>query len=219
MHGDRGDVTSTAAGNRLSIALVGASGNIGARIRDEALARGHAVTGVVRHVERLPTAANLTPRAASTRDPELLGRTVAGHDLVIVSVRWNENDIDQVLDAARRSGVARLIVVVGAGSLRMPDGRLYFDHNLDRGIAPPTSAAALQAFRRLCEVTDLSWTAVSPAANIDAGIRTGAFRIGADDLLLDDAGQSRISQEDFAVAVIDEAERPRHIRRRFTVAY
>jgi putative NADH-flavin reductase len=113
----------------------------------------------------------------------------------------------------------RAILVVGAGSLLMPDGRLAFEHNRERGVVAPTSEAALQAYRRIREVTDLALTAVSPSMSIEPGERTGFFRTGDDFLLTDDNGDSRISQEDFAVAILDEAEDPRHHRSRFTVGY
>jgi len=109
--------------------------------------------------------------------------------------------------------------VIGAGSLRMPDGRLFYEHNLDRGVDPPTSKAALAAYQRIVEVTDLDWTAASPAARIEPGSRTARFSLGRDALLVDADGESRISQEDFAVAILDEVEQGNHIRQRFTVAY
>jgi putative NADH-flavin reductase len=201
------------------LALVGATGNVGAKIRDEALARGHAVTGIVRDTSVLPTAERLTPLAVDAHDVEALAAALAGHDLALVSVRWNSNDVIGVIEAVRRSAVARVIIVIGAGSLTMPDGRLFFEHNLDKGIDPPTSRAALAAYRQLQQISDVDWTAVSPAASIEPGVRTGAFRLGTDALLFDEAGQSKISQEDFAIAILDEAERPSRSRARFTVGY
>jgi putative NADH-flavin reductase len=153
------------------------------------------------------------------QDVEALAAALAGHDLALVSVRWNSNDVIGVIEAVRRSGVPRVIIVIGAGSLTMPDGRLFFEHNLDKGIDPPTSRAALAAYRELQQISDVDWTAVSPAASIEPGERTGTFRLGADALLFDAAGQSKISQEDFAIAILDEAERPSLSRARFTVGY
>jgi putative NADH-flavin reductase len=203
----------------LNIALLGASGNVGAKIRDEALARGHAVTGLVRDTSALPTAERLTPLTVDAQDVEALAAALAGHDVALVSVRWNSNDVLGVIEAVRRSGVARVIIVIGAGSLAMPDGRLFFEHLLDKGIDPPTSRAALAAYRQLQQISDVDWTAVSPAASIEPGERTGVFRLGADDLVRDESGESKISQEDFAIAILDEAERPSLSRARFTVGY
>jgi uncharacterized protein len=204
---------------QLRLAIIGATGQVGRKILDETLARGYPVTAIVRDVSRLPAHAAITPVSAATQDPDRLASALTGHDVAIVSVRWNENDVDQVLDAVRRAGVGRVIIVIGAGSLLMPDGRLYYEHNLDRGIDPPTSKAALAAYRRIVELTDLDWTAASPAARIEPGARTARFSIGADALLVDADGESRISQEDFAVAILDEVEQGNHVRRRFTVAY
>jgi len=203
----------------LSIALLGATGNIGAKILNEALRRGHSVTGIVRHPDQLPVAELLSARAADTHAVDDLADAFTGHDLAIISVRWNSNDIDDILSALRLARMERAILVVGAGSLLMPDGRLAFEHNRERGVVAPTSEAALQAYRRIREVTDLVLTAVSPSMSIEPGERTGFFRTGDDFLLTDDNGDSRISQEDFAVAILDEAEDPRHHRSRFTVGY
>jgi putative NADH-flavin reductase len=206
-------------GNALSIAVLGATGNIGAKVRDEAVRRGHRVTGLARDVSPLPDHPSLTGTAVDTHDREALAAALRGHDAAVVSVRWNSNDIDTVLDAVRDAGLPRVLVVVGAGSLRMADGRLYFDYNTERGVVAPTSEAALNAYRTLAGVSDLDWTAVSPAATIEPGERTGRFRLGGDTMITGEDGTSRISQEDFAVAIIDELERPAHRRARFTVGY
>jgi putative NADH-flavin reductase len=204
---------------QLSIAILGATGNLGAKIRDEALQRGHSVAGIVRHPDQLPVAELLTARAADTHAVDDLADAFTGHDLAIISIRWNSNDIDDVLSALRSARMQRAILVVGAGSLLMPDGRLAFEHNRERGVVAPTSEAALQAYRRIREVTDLALTAVSPSMRIEPGERTGFFRTGGDFLLTDALGDSRISQEDFAVAILDEAENPQHPGSRFTVGY
>lgn len=204
----------------MKIAIIGATGHIGSRILDEALRRGHAVTGLSRDASKFAARDQLTPRTADTGDPEALARALAGHDAVIAAVKWNENDIDKVLDAIRKSGVARALFVVGAGSLRRADGRLHFDHmKEERGVEPPTSKAAMAALQVLRGALDLDWTAVSPAAQIEPGERTGRFRLGLDQLIEDAQGRSRISTEDFAIAVLDEIETPRHPRRRFTLGY
>jgi hypothetical protein len=141
------------------------------------------------------------------------------HDAVVVSVKWNEADIHQVLDAIRRSGVKRCLFVIGAGSLLRKDGRTHFEHMAEKGIQPPTSKPAALAFDEIKKATDLDWTAISPAASIQPGERTGKFRLGLDQLIEDDEGESRISREDFAVAILDELEKPQHVRKRFTAGY
>lgn len=202
----------------VDIVVVGATGNVGRKIADEAVARGHQVTAVARNVETIPSH-DRRPVAADAADTDSFAAALTGHELVISALRWDNNDVTTVLDGIRRSGVTRVIVVVGAGSLLMPDGRPYYQHLLDRGIDPPSSKAALAAFEHLRGVDDLDWTAVSPAAEIFDGERTGVFRLGGDAMVNDSAGHSRISQQDYAIAVLDEAEHPNFVRRRFTVAY
>jgi putative NADH-flavin reductase len=202
-----------------SIALLGASGNIGSKIRDEALRRGCQVTGIVRHVDALPSVPNLRARAADASDRVELADALRGHDVVIVAVRWNSTSIDDVIAAVRAAAPKRVIFVIGAGSLHMPDGRLVFDVNVERGLIAPTSEAALAAYRVIGEAHDIAWTAASPSMSIEAGERTGRFRVGDDTLLVGSDGESRISQEDFALAVLDEVEQARFVRSRFTVGY
>ena len=203
----------------MKLAIVGATGNIGSHVLNEALSRGHAVTGLTRDPAKLAARANLTPRVADTSRTAELSQILRGHDAVIVAVKWTENDIDKVIAAMRASGVRRCLFVVGAGSLRRQDGQLNFDYMKSLGIEPPTSKPAMHALEVLRTVEDLDWTAISPAFAINPGERTGTFRLGMDDMVFDDAGQSLISREDFAVAILDEIERPRHIRSRFTVGY
>lgn len=201
------------------IALIGATGNIGARVLDEALARGHDVTAVSRDPTRLAPRKGMTARRGNIAEAATLAATLAGHDAIVVSVKWNENDVANAIDAVRRSGVRRALFVVGAGSLIRSDGRTHFEHMADKGIQPPTSRPAALALEAVRKVDDLDWTAISPAASIQPGDRTGKFRLGLDHLIEDAAGESRISREDFAIAIVDEIETPRHIKRRFTAAY
>jgi putative NADH-flavin reductase len=204
----------------MKIALIGATGGIGSRVLDEALSRDHSVTATSRDPAKTLTARpGMTVKAANTADVAATASTLKGHDAVVVSVKWNEADIHQVLDAIRKSGVNRCLFVIGAGSLIRKDGRTHFEHMAEKGIQPPTSKPAALAFDEMKKATDLDWTAISPAASIQPGERTGKFRLGLDHLVEDDNGESRISREDFAIAILDELEKPQHIRRRFTAAY
>ena len=203
----------------MNIVLTGATGNIGSRILDEALRRGHRVTGLSRDPGKLAARSGLQPKKASTTEVVAFADALRGHDAAIVSVKWNENDIRRVIDALRKAGVKRCLFVVGAGSLLRNDGRTHFDHMAEKGIQPPTSRPAALAFEEMKKANDLDWTAISPAASIQPGERTGKFRLGLDHLIEGDKGQSLISREDFAIAILDEIETPRHIRRRFTAAY
>lgn len=203
----------------MNIVLAGATGNIGSRILDEALQRGHRVTGLTRDPAKLGARDGLQAKKANTAEVAAFADALKGHDAAILSVKWNENDVHQVLDALRKSGVKRCLFVIGAGSLLRKDGRTHFDHMAEKGIQPPTSKPAALAFAEMRKVTDLDWTAISPPASIQPGERTGKFRLGRDHLLEDEKGKSEISREDFAIAILDEIEKPKHIRQRFTAAY
>ena len=109
--------------------------------------------------------------------------------------------------------------VVGAGSLLRKDGKRHYDFMSEKGVQPPTSLPALQAYEEIQKIDDLDWTAISPPASIPAGQRTGKFKRGLDKLTENAKGESRISREDFAVAIVDEIEKPKHLHKRFTAAY
>ena len=203
----------------MNIVLIGATGAIGSRILDEALRRGHTVSAVTRDPRKLDPRPGMTIRAGSTSDGPGLTQVVKGHDVAVVSVKWNENDITRVIDVIRKAGVKRCLFVIGAGSLLRKDGRTHLEHMADKGIQPPTSKPASLAYEEIKKVKDLDWTAISPPASIQPGKRTGKFRRGLDKLIEDKEGQSLISREDFAVAILDELEKGKHIRKRFTAAY
>jgi len=203
----------------MNIVLIGATGAIGSRILDEALRRGHTVSAVTRDPRKLDPRLGMTIRAGSTSDGPGLTQVVKGHDVAVVSVKWNENDITRVIDVIRKAGVKRCLFVIGAGSLLRKDGRTHLEHMADKGIQPPTSKPASLAYEEIRKVKDLDWTAISPPASIQPGKRTGKFRRGLDKLIEDKEGQSLISREDFAVAIMDELEKGKHIRKRFTAAY
>ena len=117
----------------MNIVLIGATGAIGSRILDEALRRGHTVSAVTRDPRKLEARPGMTIRAGSTSDGPALTQVVKGHDAAVVSVKWNENDIRQVIEAVRKSGVKRALFVVGAGSLIRADGRTHFEHMAEAG--------------------------------------------------------------------------------------
>ena len=202
-----------------NIALIGATGNIGSRVLEEALARKHTVTAITRDPRKVSARAGMAIRAGSTTDAPALVKILKGHDIVVVSVKWNENDVRRVIDTIRKSGVKRALFVVGAGSLLRKDGKRHYDYMSEKGVQPPTSLPALQAYEEIRKIDDLDWTAISPPASIPAGQRTGKFRRGLDKLIENAKGESRISREDFAIAIVDEIEKPKHVKKRFTVGY
>ncbi|MFD8794240.1 NAD(P)-dependent oxidoreductase [Streptomyces vinaceus] len=213
------------------IALFGATGTIGTRVLREALDRGHEVTAVVRDPAKLVgSGAEMMP--GDVLDPHSVAEAAVGQDVVVSAVGPGGADPAVLVTAAKSliGGVCtlgpdaprpRVIVVGGAGSLRTPEGPLVSDAP---GIPEPVRAlmqahAEALDFLRTVPVEEVRWTCLSPAAQIAPGTRTGTYRLGLDDLVVDEDGLSRISTEDYAVALVDEIERDGHPGKRFTVGY
>ncbi|MFI5350032.1 MAG: NAD(P)-dependent oxidoreductase [Elusimicrobiota bacterium] len=203
----------------MKIALIGATGNVGSRVAAEALSRGHQVTGVSRHPEKLAPKAGLTSVRGDTAAPDDLAKVLAGHDAVVSSTRFQGSDPKELLAAVRKSGVKRLVVVGGAGSLELAPGQALIDSPNFPPAYKPEASAGRDFLEALRAETDLDWTFLSPSAIFAPGKRTGKFRIGGDRLLVGPDGNSRVSIGDYAVALVDELEHPKHSRRRFTVGY
>ncbi|WP_225764629.1 NAD(P)-dependent oxidoreductase [Inquilinus sp. Marseille-Q2685] len=201
------------------LALIGATGNVGSKILAEALNRGHEVTGIVRNPEKLPQHPNLTAKRGDVFDADGLAGLLAGHDAVISSVHYTASDPALLLQAVKASGVKRYLVVGGAGSLEVAPGVQLVDTPEFPAIYKEEASKGRDYLNLLRGETGLDWTFLSPSAVIAPGERTGTFRLGGDQLLVGADGQSRISQEDYAIALIDELEKPAHIRQRFTVGY
>ncbi|MEH2502683.1 putative NADH-flavin reductase [Bradyrhizobium sp. AZCC 1588] len=203
----------------MKIAVIGASGNAGSRITAELARRGHTVTAIARHPEKIAAQANVTPTAGDAMDQAELARLLAGHDAAISSIHFLASDPAKLIGAAKDSKVGRYLVVGGAGSLEVAPGvRLVTTPGFP--VAYKAEAEKGAAFLDLLRAEkELNWTFLSPSALFTAGERTGKFRLGTDQLLTAADGKSSISFEDFAVALADEIERPAHIRQRFTVGY
>ncbi len=204
----------------MKLALIGATGNIGAKILREAADRGHDITAIVRNPENVPTSnGSVSAVGVDMNNSGDLASAIRGNDAVIISVPFSSIDRASLFAAIKNAQVRRLLVVGGAGSLLTASGTLVIDSpNIPREYLPEMQAAR-NFLAALPGESNLDWTFLSPPLEISAGERTGSFRLGLDKLLIDDEGKSRISQEDFAIAMIDELEQPRHIRQRFTLAY
>jgi putative NADH-flavin reductase len=212
----------------MNIALIGATGFIGSGLRNELLSRGHRVTALVTHPEKLLSHANLTAVQIDVLDSAALGKQLKGHDAVISAFSGHAQDniyeyylrgIRSIIAASKTAKVPRLLVVGGAGSLQAAPGTDVVDTPTFPEQRKPTALGAREALRLLRNETDLNWTMLSPSAVIAPGQRTGKFRLGKDQLLVKADGKSDISLEDYAVAMIDELEKPAHLRSRFTVGY
>ncbi|MBR0874578.1 NAD(P)-dependent oxidoreductase [Bradyrhizobium tropiciagri] len=203
----------------MKIAIAGASGRAGSRITAELARRGHTVTAIARNPEKIAALPNVTARKGDVLDQAGLAALWAGHDAAISSVHFLDSDPVRLIGAARDSRVGRYLVVGGAGSLEVAPGvRLVTTPNFPAQYKAEAEkgGAFLDLLR---QEKDLNWTFLSPSALFVEGERTGKFRLGTDQLLIDPAGKSWISFEDFAVALADEIERPAYPHRRFTVGY
>jgi uncharacterized protein len=203
----------------MNVALIGATGNVGSRLLAELLRRGHTVTAIARNPERVPTERSVSPKRGDVADKAGLAALLSGHDASISAVRFTGSDPRILIDAVKAAGVPRYLVVGGAGSLETAPGLKLVDAP-GFPAAYRTEALGGAAFLdTLRAETGLDWTFISPSALFVPGERTGEFRLGGDQLLKNAEGDSRISFEDFAVALVDELENPAHPRRRFTVGY
>ncbi len=213
----------------MNIALIGATGFIGAPVLSELLSRGHKVTVLARTPSKLAPQPGLTVVAADALDAAQVAQAVAGHDAVISAYNpgWSEPKIydvflqgsQAILEGVKQSGVKRLLVVGGAGSLFVAPGLQLVDTPEFPAQYKQGALAARELLNRLKGETTLDWSFVSPPIGLAPGARTGQYRLGADELLPGKGEQpAGISVPDLAVAIVDEIEQPRHVQRRFTVA-
>ena len=214
----------------MKIAIIGASGNIGSRITHEALNRGHEVTAIVRHPEKFTMEnESLVVTKGNALEVDDLAAKIEGHDALVVSYSpgWGPDTdfqkhvkaAEAVLAAARKAGVKRVLNVGGAGSLYVAEGVQAVDTpDFPRDWKEGASAQrdSLEVYRN---ASDLDWTFFSPAFMIGPGERTGKYRLGTEHPVANEKGESTISYEDYAVAVLDELEKPQFIRQRFTIGY
>jgi uncharacterized protein len=205
--------------DKMKIAIIGATGNVGQRIVDEALHRGHNVTGIARDPFKLSPRNGLTLVQGDANDASRLGQLLIGHDVVISSIMFLHSDIAALVEAVRASGVKRYLVVGGAGSLEVAPGKLLVDQPDFPDFVKAEATKGGEYLNYLREIKDLDWTFLSPSALFTDGERTGVFRLGRDELLVGSDGKSWISYEDYAIALLDEIENPKHIQQRFTVGY
>jgi len=203
----------------MKIAIIGATGKAGSRVRDEALARGHEVTAIARNPDGITKRDRLTAQRGDVFDLDGMARLLAGHDAVVSATRFKAVGAKPIVDAVKKAGVKRLLVVGGAGSLEVAPGKQLVDTPDFPAVAKEEASAGRIFLNALKAERDLDWTFLSPSGTFAPGARTGKFRVGKDALLKDAQGQSSISMEDYAIAMVDELEKPKHSRERFTVGY
>lgn len=216
----------------MNIALIGGTGFVGTAVLEELLQRGHRVTALVRDPAKLSPRVGLTVVAADVQQPAQVAQAVVGHDAVVSAFNpgWSEPKLYElfqsgsrsILAGVKRAGVARILIVGGAGSLFVaPDVQLvdtpaFVDH-----VPPNIVPGALAARDLLSELrgeTELDWVFLSPPAMLQPGPRSGAYRLGGEQLLMNGEQPAGITVSDLAVAIADEIGTPQHHRQRFTVA-
>lgn len=215
-----------------NVLLIGATGFVGSAILSELVARGHKVTAVARNTDKVLKNDNVTPVKTDVANVDEIAKLAEGKDAIISAYNpgWAKPDIKKlietnytnILEAAKKSGVKRLLIVGGAGTLFVKPGLRM----VDSGAIP---AAIMDGVRplgdfylnTLTKENDIDWIFLSPAGTFDEkGERTGEFRLGKDDLIVDPkTGTSHISVQDYAVAMVDELEKPAHHKERFTLGY
>jgi putative NADH-flavin reductase len=211
-------------GLKMNVVLYGASGMVGSRILYELLHRGQTVTAVVRNPEKI-NATGARVVMGDVTDEASVAATAKGADAVISAYAPPQTQPDLLVSATRslltglkKAGVRRVIIVGGAGSLEVAPGVQL----VDAPNFPAEWKGIALAHRNLLPIlkeSDFDWSYFSPAGFIQSGERTGKFRLGTTKLVSDAKGESRISAEDYAIALVDELENPKHLRQQFTAAY
>ncbi|MES2278816.1 MAG: NAD(P)-dependent oxidoreductase [Bacteroidota bacterium] len=214
----------------MKVAIIGASGYTGTAVLNEALSRGYQVTAIARNPEKITVKNdNLSLAAADVNDIDALAAVLKGHDAVVSSYNagWTNPNMyadfikgsEDVQAAVKKSGVKRLIVIGGAGSLEIAPGVQLVDTPQFPAEYKAGATAARDYLNTLRRETELDWTFLSPAINLHPGTRSGVFRLGTDNPVFDEQKHSAISVEDLAVAIVDELENNQFVQKRFTLGY
>lgn len=213
------------------VALIGASGFIGSQLVKELLSRGYQVTAIVRSADKIKNDdKNLKVVSADVFDTDKLAEVLKNNDAVISAYNpgWTNPNIyddtikgyQSIIEAVKKAGIKRLQAVGGAGSLLVAQGKTVVDSGaIPDEILPGVKALALVLKDQFLPEKELDWVFFSPAGTIEPGERTGKYRLGLDNLITDDQGNSKISVQDYAKAMVDELENPKHHQQRFTIGY
>jgi uncharacterized protein len=208
----------------MKVAVIGATGNAGSRIMAELLKRDHQVRAIVRSRDKITPKNELEVATSDLSDAAQLADVLKGADAVVSAYRPPDNDTDQIIGTTKRIADAvkknnqRLLVVGGAGGLFVAPGvTVIASGHLPEPALP--IAKSHEQVRQNLKGSGADWTYFAPAGLFEPGERTGKFRLGKDDLIMDANGNSRISMEDYAIAAVDELEKPKHRGERFTIGY
>lgn len=202
----------------MKVAVLGASGRAGSEIVKELASRGHEVIAIARKPEAISTGPGITAVAGDATDPQALASVIQGSDAVISALHFDVS-AQTLLSALKAANVGRLLVVGGAASLEVAPGKKLIDTPEFNPDWKPTAMAGINFLNEIRNETEVDWTFFSPSAYIFEGPRLGTYRGGTDQLITNEAGESKISFADYAIAMVDELEQHRHSRARFTAGY
>lgn len=212
----------------MRVAIIGATGFVGSALLKEAIGRGHEVTALVSDPSKVPATSGVQPVQVDVLAQEDLAAKLKGHGAVISAfsghaqtdvLGYYVKGVQSIVSALQQADIPRLLLVGGAGGLEVAPGVQLIDTPQFPAQWKGTAEGARQALTLLRQEQSLDWTVLAPSAHLEPGERTGKFRLGTDALLVDTEGHSHVSLADYAVAMIDELERPAHSRTRFTVGY
>lgn len=212
----------------MKITLIGATGFIGSKVLEEALSRGHEVTAICRNPAKITAKSHkLVSVAADVYDTKSLIPLLEDKDAIISAFNsgWKNPNLyadykrgyASILSAAKQSKVKYILVVGGASSLVLPSGKLIYDSIPDD--KKYAVKGPLELLEELKGERELNWSFVSPPLGLASGSRTGKYRLGTDSPVTDENGETHLSVEDLAVAIVDEIEKPQFLHRRFTAGY
>jgi hypothetical protein len=203
----------------MKVAIIGGTGRAGTEISAELARRGHQVTAISRHPENAVKVDGVTAVAGDVQHTDALVEAIKGHDVVVSAVMFSDTDPASLVGVVRDSGVPRYLVVGGAGSLEVAPGVALITTPEFPEAYKAEAGKGADFLTYLRGVDDIDWTFLSPSAYFFVGDRKGSFRLGKDELLADADGNSSISYADYAIALVDEIETPKHSKARFTVGY
>jgi len=201
------------------IAIIGATGRAGSQLLEEALRRGHSVVAIARNPSALQGRDGVTVKALDAKDSAALQAAVTGCDAVLSAAHFSTIEPGAIIESVKHAGVKRLLVVGGAGSLLLPSGHRVIDSPDFPEAYKAEANAGVRFLDTLRQEPTLDWTFLSPSAEFVEGQRSGHYTLGKDHLLIGADGKSWITFADYAIAMLDELEKPAHSRARFTVGY
>jgi putative NADH-flavin reductase len=210
----------------MKVALYGATGQSGSRILKELVSRGHKVIAIARNPASLTDRGpDVLVRKDDLSDPQSIAAAIDGADAVVSAYGPPRDDVDalvgvteRLIEAVSQRPGIRLVVVGGAGGLNVAPGVTLLESGYMPEAFHPIVKAHIKTYNVL-RASKINWTYFAPAAYFEPGQRTGKFRLGTDELIANAQQESRISMEDYAIALVDELEQPKHRRQRFSIGY